>query len=191
MTTGTTTRPPRLRGVLALLLVLSIGALVVAVRADRAHGRIRVQVTTVSRNVHPAVSAADCPAVSARPCTFGLVDFATVQVVLDYFRPALLLDTRAYNPPSPTVRPPMLLVIRMLTTAGVTVSVTARCLGGGGAVRDSTPTSPLIGPAIVSVVDGRRPGCSVAVELDVPARTVVPLAPAVALAHDSTIAVAP
>lgn len=147
--------------------------------------------TTISHNAHSGVVAPDCPPTGARPCTFSVADSRAVQTVLTYFRSAVVLDSYDYTPPGPTSRVPALEVVRVRTSAGVVVSVTGRCIAGGGPTRDIAATSALLGPLVVSAVDGRAGGCSVAVVLMVPAKIVAPLALATALAHDERIAVAP
>ncbi len=160
-----------------------------AVFAVVAQSRAQTPRRVVSFNVvtapAPVVVADDCPVDETCMLTGARAAFVTAVMAAFSGLPtndlthAALAGTRFV--PHETLHRE---TVQVRTSDGVVATVVSRCADHGSGVRASqSPTVPKTGPATVFVVVPGRPGCSVAVVLQVPAGVVVPWSAATTLAH--------
>ena len=180
----------------AVLLVLGVAA--AAAAGATAYWQHRARTVTTTRVVVPAavasLDATGCPV--GRDCLLDSVPDPrlTAAVQRQTFDAAVLTGEATTDPTGRHVYRTSLVA---RTRSGITLTLVAACVPqgdpvtGGSSVSSNSGSAVGAGAAVVELVVGGAPGCSVAVTAQVPAGVAIPDAGLTALAHDPAAQLAP
>jgi hypothetical protein len=166
----------------AVAALVAVVLALVAASAWSAATRTR-HVTTVVQRTAPAaaIAVADCPA-EALCDSSAHARSQVVDRVRTEFGAVTIVSSEAIV--ASDSGKPYREFVQALTSSGVEVDVTTRCVVGGATPASSQPSAiPARGPAELAVVVALAQNCSVAVVVIVPAGVPVPWPQALALAH--------